>query len=78
VVDLSIAYSFETVGKRMYASRKLAVAQSEDSGKVLPQSAPAGTQEARRRAPPVVCFLNLESADRIIYTLFHGVNERHG
>ena len=32
--------------------------------------------EARRRTRPMVCFVNVESVDRIIYAIFNGYNER--
>jgi transposase-like protein len=31
--------------------------------------------EVRRRTRPMVCFVNVESVDRIIYAIFHGLNE---
>jgi len=33
--------------------------------------------EVRRRTRPMVCFVNVESVDRIIYAIFNGYNERH-
>src|SRR5438132_7983137 len=33
--------------------------------------------DVRRRTRPMVCFVNVESVDRIIYSIFHGYNERH-
>lgn len=32
--------------------------------------------EVRRRTRPMVCFVNVESVDRIIYAIFNGYNER--
>ena len=31
--------------------------------------------EVRRRTRPMVCFVNVQSVDRIIYSIFHGLNE---
>jgi transposase-like protein len=31
--------------------------------------------EVRRRTRPMVCFVNVESVDRIIYAIFNGLNE---
>lgn len=33
--------------------------------------------EVRRRTRPMVCFVNVQSVDRIIYAIFNGYNERH-
>lgn len=33
--------------------------------------------EVRRRTRPMVCFVNVESVDRIIYAIFNGYNEQH-
>jgi transposase-like protein len=33
--------------------------------------------EERRRTRPMVCFVNVESVDRIIYAIFNGYNEQH-
>ncbi len=33
--------------------------------------------EVRRRTRPMVCFVNVESVDRIIYAIFNGYNNRH-
>jgi len=33
--------------------------------------------EVRRRTRPMVCFVNVESVDRIIYAIFNGMNEKH-
>jgi transposase-like protein len=33
--------------------------------------------EVRCRTRPMVCFVNVESVDRIIYAIFNGMNERH-
>jgi putative transposase len=33
--------------------------------------------EIRRRTRPMVCFVNVESVDRIIYAIFNGYNEQH-
>jgi transposase-like protein len=33
--------------------------------------------EVRRRTRPMVCFVNVDSVDRIIYAIFNGYNERH-
>ncbi len=30
--------------------------------------------EVRRRTRPMVCFVNVESVERIIYSIFHGFN----
>jgi transposase-like protein len=32
--------------------------------------------EVRRRTRPMVCFVNVESVDRIIYAIFHGMNDK--
>lgn len=32
--------------------------------------------EVRRRTRPMVCFVNVESVDRIIYAIFHGLNDQ--
>jgi len=32
--------------------------------------------EVRRHTPPMVCFVNVESVDRIIYAIFNGFNEQ--
>lgn len=32
--------------------------------------------EVRRRTRPMVCFVNVESVDRIIYAIFNGLNEK--
>jgi putative transposase len=32
--------------------------------------------EVRRRTRPMVCFVNVQSVDRIIYAIFSGYNER--
>jgi transposase-like protein len=32
--------------------------------------------EVRRRTRPMVCFVNVESLDRIIYAIFNGINEK--
>lgn len=32
--------------------------------------------EVRRRTRPMVCFVNVESVDRIIYAIFNGMNEK--
>jgi len=32
--------------------------------------------EVRRRTRPMVCFVNVESVDRIIYAIFNGFNEQ--
>jgi transposase-like protein len=32
--------------------------------------------EVRRRTRPMVCFVNVESVDRIIYAIFNGLNDR--
>lgn len=34
--------------------------------------------EVLRRTRPMVCFVNVQSVDRIIYAIFHGYNEQHG
>jgi len=33
--------------------------------------------EVRRRTRPMVCFVNVESVDRIIYAIFNGMNEKY-
>jgi putative transposase len=33
--------------------------------------------EVRRRTRPMVCFVNVESVDRIIYAIFNSYNDRH-
>ena len=33
--------------------------------------------EVRRRTRPMVCFVNVESVDRIIYAIFNGLNEKY-
>jgi putative transposase len=33
--------------------------------------------EVRRRTRPMVCFVNVQSVDRIIYAIFNGMNEKH-
>jgi putative transposase len=33
--------------------------------------------EVRRRTRPMVCFVNVESVDRIIFAIFNGYNDRH-
>lgn len=33
--------------------------------------------EVRRRTRPMVCFVNVQSVDRIIYAIFHGLNEKY-
>lgn len=33
--------------------------------------------EVRRRTRPMVCFVNVEIVDRIIYAIFNGYNEHH-
>lgn len=33
--------------------------------------------EVHRRTRPMVCFVNVQSANRIIYAIFNGYNERH-
>lgn len=33
--------------------------------------------EVRRRTRPMVCFVNVDSVDRIIYAIFNGMNEKH-
>ncbi len=33
--------------------------------------------EVRRRTRPMVCFVNVASVDRIIYAIFHGLNEKY-
>jgi putative transposase len=33
--------------------------------------------EVRRRARPMVCFVNVASVDRIIYAIFNGLNEKY-
>jgi putative transposase len=33
--------------------------------------------EVRRRTRPMVCFVNVESVDRIIYAIFNAMNEKH-
>ena len=33
--------------------------------------------EVRRRTRPMVCFVNVESVDRIIYAIFNGINEKY-
>jgi len=35
-----------------------------------------GFVEVRRRTRPMVCFVNVESADRIIYAIFNGLNDQ--
>ena len=32
--------------------------------------------EVRRRTRPMVCFVNVESVDRIIYAIFNGLNDQ--
>ena len=32
--------------------------------------------EVRRRTRPMVCFVNVQSVDRIIYAIFNGFNEQ--
>ncbi len=32
--------------------------------------------EVRRRTRPMVCFVNVESVDRIIYAIFYGLNDQ--
>ena len=32
--------------------------------------------KVRRRTRPVVCFVNVESLDRIIYAIFNGLNDQ--
>lgn len=33
--------------------------------------------EVRRRTRPMVCFVNVQSVDRIVYAIFNGINENH-
>jgi putative transposase len=33
--------------------------------------------EVRRRTRPMVCFVNVQSVDRIIYAIFNAYNEQH-
>ena len=33
--------------------------------------------EVRRRTRPMVCFVNVQSVDRIVYAIFNGMNEKH-